>query len=366
MSVRSLPSRAARGLRSLREAAHPLYAEHFCRVTLVEGTPTHGGPAMRGLFLGSTEFNRFFQARIFASPARVLHRSRRFIPHAIAALGRGTPRYDLAVADLPVRYERRLEGWADWRTSPMVFQHVDLASDWAARRSFPREVRRLVRKHGFTWSVSRAPSDLRFFYERMYLPHAIAQFGALASLTPLEALEARFAEGFLLFVELGDRRVAGSLMRVEGRTLTGDKLGVLDGERHWVGRGAVSVLYLFSIEQARQRGCDRLDMVSARPLLDDPVFRYKRQWGAAVRDDEHPASLVHLTFRNPSPGFAPSFLRQHPLIVRAPEGLVGLVGDPTAEPLDPARVEALRSRYYSPGLAGLVVVTAGRPGWIGF
>jgi hypothetical protein len=366
VSAWSLPSRAVRGLRSLRAAAHPLYAEHFCRVSLVEGTPAHGGPTMRTLFLGSTEFNRYFQARIYASPARVVHRSRRWIPHAIAALARGTPGYDLAVADLPLRYQRRLEGWADWRTSPMVFQHVDLASDWAARRSAPRDARRLVRKHGFSWSVSRLPEDLRFFDERMYRPHALAQFGALASLTPPRALEALFAHGFLLFVEVEGRRVVASLAQVEGRTLTTHKRGVLDGDRQWVARGAVAALYLFLIEQARQRGCDRLGLVSARPLLDDPVFRFKRQWGATVREDERPASLVHLAFRSPSPGFAPSFLQRHPLIVRAPEGLVGLVGDPSAEPLDAARGEALRSRYYSPGLAGLVLVTAGRPGWVGF
>jgi hypothetical protein len=366
VSAWSLPSRAVRGLRSLREAAHPLYAEHFCRVTLVEGTPTHGGPAMRGLFLGSTEFNRYLQARIYASPVRVLHRSRRWIPQAIAALAKETTAYDLAVADLPLRYERRLAAWADWRTSPMVFQHIDLASDWAARRSFPKKTRRLVRERGFTCSVSQAPEDFWWFYERMYRPYAIVRYGALASLTPPEALMARFVHGFLLFVEVGGRRVAGCVVHVEGGTLTGEKLGVLDADRQWFAQGAVSALYHFEIEQARQRGCDRLDLVSARPLLDDPVFLHKRLWGAAVREDERPASLVHLAFRNPSPGFAPSFLQRHPLIVRAPAGLVGLVGDPSAEPLDAARGEALRSRYYSPGLAGLVLVTAGRPGWVGF
>lgn len=343
-------------MKRLREAVYRLYSQQFCRATLVEGMPAHGGPAMRCLFVGSTEFNHFFEDRIYASPPAVLRRSRLWIPRVPSLLATSPPFCDLCVADVPPRHARRFDGRADYRTGPMVFQHIDLSSDWAAQRSHPRRAAKLARKQGFTWSISREPADCLWFYERMYRPHALAQFGALANLSSYHDLESRLAQGYLLFVMAGDQRVAGSLELAAGETVTGYKIGVLDGDRRYVSQGAVAAVYHFTLEHARRQGCRRYDLVSSRPLLDDGAYVYKRHWGATVRRDDRPRSLVHLCFLNRSPEFASSFLQKNPMIVHSPEGLRGLVGVPAAERLDAAAEAALRARYYSPGLAGLTLV----------
>ena len=267
-------------MKRLREAVYRLYSQHFCRATLVEGTPAHGGPAMRCLFVGSTEFNHFFEDRIYASPPAVLRSSRLWIPRVPSLLATSPPAFDLGVADLPLRHARRFEGRADYRTEPMVFQQIDLSSDWARQRSYPGRAPQLIRKNGFSCSVSREHDDFLWFYERMYRPYALAKFGELAALSSFDDLERRMAQGFLLFVSDASQRIAGSLCFVTGDTFTYYKVGVLDGSRSHVSRGAVSALYHYQIEHARRLGCRHVELLSSRPLLDDPVYTYKRKWGA--------------------------------------------------------------------------------------
>lgn len=350
---------ARRVLKRVGDAVHPLYARHFTRARLVEGAGAHDGKTMRCLFVGSTEFNRFFEHRVYAAAPTVLWRARVWIPRATSLLATWPEPVDLGVADVPLRHAARFAAGADLRTDPKVFQHIELDSDWAGNRSFPREAQRLVRRHGFSSTVSREAVDCRWFYERMYRPHAIAQFGDLANLSPLADLLEKLKHGYLEFVHAGGLRVAGALSFAKGDTVTGYKLGVLDGDRRYVRQGAISALYHFGIETARRLGHRRIDLESARPLLDDSVFLYKRNWGSAVRRDPRPVSAVILTFANRSPEFVSSFLGKHPLIAHSPEGLRGVVATPSAEALDAARERELKTRYYSPGLAGLTVVRAG-------
>lgn len=352
-----MPGNAKDVLGRLAAAVYPLYSQLITRARALEGEPAHGGEPMRCLFVGSTDFNRYFESRIFAAPPRLLWSTRTSLSRARSLVAASTGAVDLCVANVPARHATRFADGADFRTDPMVCQHIEVDSPWARQRNAPRRAARQAQKEGFTRSVSTDPDDCRWFYERMYRPHARAQFGDLAYISPLADLQKRMKQGYIVFVNAGGERIAGTLDYVEGDTVTGYKVGVLDGDRRIVERGAVAAVYLFSLEVARARGCRRVDLESSRPILDDGAYVYKRLWGAAVRRSSRVPSSLSFFFVNRKAEFVAPFLAKHPLIVAAPGGFGGVLGVPSASALDPAREAALRKQHYSPGLCGLTIVT---------
>jgi hypothetical protein len=347
----------ARLLERFATAVHPLYSRLFTRVTLLEGEPAHGGPPMRCLFVGSTDFLRYLGQRVFAAPPAVRGRSRERIARARRTLAEvAANEIDLCVADLPVAPAARFARGADFLTDPMVFQYIDVHGEWFLARTTPRRMRKRIEAAGLSCSVSTDAADLRFFYERMYRPHAVAQYGGLASLSPLAELEKRLRDGWLVFVSAAGQRIAGALVTAADETATGYKIGVLDGDRRHVEADAVSAIYLFTIDAVRERGWRRLELESSRPVLNDGAFVHKKTWGAGVRRDERPLSTVSFFFRGRSKEFAARFLARHPLVVTGPGGLWAAVGaGPSGE--RPADDKTLRDLHYCPGLVGLTAVS---------
>jgi hypothetical protein len=343
-------------LKRVAAALHPLYSRVFTRVTLLEGEPAHGGPPMRCLFIGSTDFLRYLGDRLFAAPPAVRGRSRRRIAGALRMRAGTATEFDLCVADLPLAASAPFGRGADFLTDPMVLQHIDVDDPWFLARRTPRKMRRRIESAGFSCSVSTDRADLRFFYERMYRPHAIAQFGALASLSPLGELEKRLRDGWLVFVSADGRRIAGALVTAADGSATGYKIGVLDGDRRHVEADAVSAIYLFTIDAVRERGWRRLELETSRPVLNDGAFAHKKAWGAGVRRDARPLSSVSFFFRDRSPQFAARFLARHPLVVAGRGGLWAAVGAGSSDER-PADDKKLRELHYCPGLVGLTVVT---------
>jgi hypothetical protein len=224
---------------------------------------------------------------------------------------------------------------------------------------------RLVRGHGLTWSVSHAPADFDDFYRRMYLPFAHRRFGEAAFIRGRHTLAREFRRGGLLWVRRDGAPIAGGLFRVQGPMLClRGSPGTLEGSADPVQAGAISALYLFAADYARQQGLRWLNFGASLPSLGDGALRFKRSWGAALRDraqSHHDLLLRWERFSQPVAGF----LRETPLIVRERVGSAG--GGPTFAALTtvgadpPEAVGRLARKLATPGVARLLVVAP--PGW---
>lgn len=137
-----------------------------------------------------------------------------------------------------------------------------------------------VKRSGFFPVISTQKQDLDFFYHRMYLPLIKNRYQDFGDRIPLEFCEKLMFNGFLLFSCLPDgEKVAGILVITCGKTLYGVINGVLDGNESLCQMGALSSLYIFSMEHSHNNHYFQVDMGEVRPMENDGVYIHKKRWG---------------------------------------------------------------------------------------
>jgi len=343
----------------VKDIAYRLYSRYFCRARLLRGRLAKSEVDFRCLFLGSSTFLSRIEERMFLTPPH-LERSWRM---RISTLSRNglepAGRVDMCVAHLPARHLERIGPKSAFRTQALVDQSVDVSPGSPSALKFQQKLKdreRRARRHGWTYRITASAADFELFYDRMYLVHARRQHGKYAYAIPREKLRRVFDEGHLLFLLEGELPIAGLLFSHEDGTLRFEWLGVLDGERSYIEKGAISALYCFSVEYARTAfHFDRCHFADALSFLDDGVFLFKRILGASVSPYGKKAGW--LFFINPCQSeLFGAFFEANPMIVHSGPGLMALVGvpdshDPTAE-----EIKRLKSQYFSPGLMGIILV----------
>lgn len=233
----------------------------------------------------------------------------------------------------------------------------DLEAHVRAVRSRYSDAKRM-RANGLRWQVSHEAADFERFHREMYLPFARRRHGGLAVERSVHLLRRVFRSGCLLFVVQDERRLAAILLMESGAVLRFVVLGTAGGRLEPIRDGALSALYLFSLEYAGQRGLAAVDFGGVRPCLTDGVLWHKRKWGVhlAPKPDVYHDLLLYWPRRSPA---VDALLAAHPLVCRHGRQLAGV-----AAALDgtPASVSRLHHRLATPGLQRLVVVDGRAPG----
>jgi len=126
-------------------------------------------------------------------------------------------------------------------------------------------------------------------------------------------------------------------------------MGVRDGDRELVKRGAISALYYHCALWAKEQGYRSIDFGHTRPFLRDGLLVSKKRWGMRMQRSERKHRSLYLSRGSVNAEFD-RFLSENPVVCEDRGRLRALVfvpGRPGAEELPS------RSDWAIPGLHGV-------------
>jgi len=159
----------------------------------------------------------------------------------------------------------------------------DLRSHSISKHTFKNNVRK-INKSNFGYTITKDPLYFHYFYNNMYLPYLSNRHGNLGLEISLERMKISFEDGELLLIKDGEEIIAGVL--IDYKVMNGiprtTQLGVLDGDFHYVKKGALIAIYYYTIEYLRKRNYKKLGLGRARPFINDGLLKHKLYWGANI------------------------------------------------------------------------------------
>lgn len=200
-------------------------------------------------------------------------------------LNRARSDADLIIARVPAPGSSRLFGESYYRVPEAVEARLEIPADpeelVAASTRARRNISR-VREHELSWSISTDATDFNLFYEQYYVPFLRVRYDDLAHEIDRRTLRRALRRGCLLWVWYQNRRVAGALLQARGRLLRWLVMGAVADGVDLAGIGALSAIYVFSVECAIRHGFRSLDLGYSKASPRDGVLSHKASWGARV------------------------------------------------------------------------------------
>ncbi len=350
-------------LNKLKCIMYPAASHYFSHATLLEGNLRDSRDIFRCLFVENDDLMNYMASRMYEGPPVTLRTWRIWIPSLKKTVDSLSCHIDMAVAVLPRKYESAMEERAHFKSQTFICSAIDTSDGWdTIKKRFQHNKRqfcnKMDRKPLFSYRTSKELKDFDLFYHEMYVPHVEKRFREIAFVDPYPAMKAMFLKGFLLFIEEGDRSIAGILCEVKNNTLYSRRTGVLHGNEDYIRKGAASAEYYFMLKFALENGLAKIDLLRSRPFLNDGVYTTKRKWGAAVCPNDQSDKWVFY--------FIPRYTRKiinffeaNPVISCINDKMYGVVGWSKAEEPCDKDHSKFTDQYYSPGLHGLMLI---RPG----
>ena len=196
---------------------------------------------------------------------------------------------DLIVCELNCVHPKRPKAAISFTSPTLINQVIPIPKQLETALSGRKVagIRRIVnraKKLGFNYKFSQSPADFDNFHYNMYLPFIKSRHGDLATITPYEVQRRWFAKGGLLLVTQHGRPVAGALCCIGDHTCYSIELGILGACPKLFQQGVTTIINWYKITWAHELGASRYNMGSASARCSDPVFTYKRRWGARVEE----------------------------------------------------------------------------------
>jgi len=206
---------------------------------------------------------------------------------------------DLIVCELGCLFPKRPRAAINFTISTLVNQVIPIPKKLETALSGRKlaGIRRIVnraKRLGFNYRFSQSLADFDNFHYNMYLPFIKSRHGDLATITPYEVQRRWFAKGGLLLVTQDGRPVAGALCCIGDQTCYSIELGLLGACPKLFQQGVTTILNWYKIIWAHELGASRYNMGGTCAWCSDPVFTYKRRWGARV--EERKRIYATLTF----------------------------------------------------------------------
>jgi hypothetical protein len=152
--------------------------------------------------------------------------------------------------------------------------------------------RTLKKVDKYKYEISNDPDAFKFFYEKMYVPHAKKKYGEFAHIESFNYLKKMFINGELIFVKLNDEYVSGALCEVYNDIYYLRYNGVM--EESFIKGGALIATYYFPILRAKEINAKIVDLGGSKPFLLDGVLRHKNQWGARICETDKSKRFIYL------------------------------------------------------------------------
>ena len=134
-------------------------------------------------------------------------------------------------------------------------------------------------------------------------------------------------------------------------------LGVKDGRKDYVVKGAISALYYYTILWAKERGYTKLDFGHCRPILNDGLFLFKKRLGMRIHRSprKHRALYISVDKLKPYHPYLEQFFINNPLVYEDKGQLKGALFVPGNDQSIRQEVKNLKRKYSISGLKGFKV-----------
>lgn len=348
-------------LNIIKSSIHPLTTQYISHATLVEGVLRNHDHVFRCLFVDNSTFMNYLTARTYAEGPRVIRQRRVWIPSVDKMMTGTGGDFDLGIAVLPKRYDARFKDICDFKGDESVGQIIDISNTLEEiKKNFHQKKRQIsnniIQKSGLTYRISNDLKDFDLFYYQMFLPLIQKKHGDIASIESYEKMKPFFLRGFLLLVLSGEQAIAGALCLVKDNMLIFRRSGVLNGDDAYIKNGAQHALYLFNIMHAKELGLKLVDTMKSTFVMNDGVYRTKREWGAAVYPDDESECWIYFFIPRYTNKIA-AFFEANPVIIHTKDGLNGLVGVSDVSGQIGENNKELYKKYFAPGLKNLFVLS---------
>jgi len=232
-----------------------------------------------------------------------------------------------------------------------------LARTWnLSRNKTLRENLRKIRKHGYSYEITRDPKKFETFYQKFYLPFIPEKFGESTAFTGYRLMRFFFKSGVLLLVKKDGEYVSGNIIMLYRRGAKSIIIGVKGGRADYIRKAALAASYYFTTLWAVNQGFRWVDFGECRPFLNDGILYFKKRWGMGAERYRHNRTVIAFKVRASSPR-AEDFLADNPLIFLDGKELRGLVFVRSDRVLDSRDVQAVERSFFVPGLENLTVVS---------
>jgi len=213
--------------------------------------------------------------------------------------------------------------------------------------------RRFLSSKDSVYVISHERSDLKYFYQRMYIPHLRRRHGKTAYLTPFSRIEASFNRGGLIVIKKGSRRVAGMIFESDGHSAFTPYLAVLEGDETLLREGIAEALVFSFMDWSKKCGLRRWNYGGVKPFTKDGLFQFKNKTGMTL---EAPRDrLILIRPARFTPGVL-GFFACNPFVFLHDEAVKVLVVV-TEGDMDVPRAEKLLKTHRVSGVDGIVVVS---------
>jgi hypothetical protein len=347
-------------IKQIKKIIYPITSRYIANATLVEGILKGTDKTVQCLFVENSNYGENVIARLYTTTPHFLKRWKIWIPDLKRVLNKYSNSVDICIAVLPNNYEKLFEDSYAFKGQVCIRQSIDTSGTWEEIfKAFHKKKRQysnnVERKFGLSYQISHDINDFDLFYYRMHLPHISNQFEELAQIDSYEDMKKFFLKGFLLLVMADGQKIAGALCLIENDKLLFRRSGVLDGNEEYRKKNAQFALYYFNIRYAWEQGIKQVDAMMSDSLINNGVYRTKREWGATVFPDDEAESTVFYFTPNNSPEIAAVF-EQNPAIIQGDDGLYVLAGWPGEFDQTMLDKKELSNKYYSPGLKGMILL----------
>jgi len=139
------------------------------------------------------------------------------------------------------------------------------------------DTKKHIRKHRFSCEVRTAEEDLQFFYDRMFKPYIQARHKDASVMVEYSYFLKRFRkkDSRMYFLMMDDQPVVASFNERKEGEIKFSGIGVLDGSREVVRKGAIRALYFFMLSDYKKEGIKQIGFGGTSPLLSDGLTQFK-------------------------------------------------------------------------------------------
>jgi hypothetical protein len=139
------------------------------------------------------------------------------------------------------------------------------------------DTQKQINKYGFSCEERFSDDDLKFFYERMFLPYINSRHKKSSVRADFSYFLKRFrkTDSRLFFLMKDKVPVAASFNeRIDG-LIKFSGLGILDGKREILNMGAIRALYYYMLTYYKKTNIDIINFGGTSPLLSDGLTQFK-------------------------------------------------------------------------------------------
>ncbi len=260
----------------------------FCAV-FVEGKELGSGGPIKALYIGNSLNHRFVFNSILSEYIVLDIKKNLHIFKAFRFAQEYENKLDIIFMDLGYIYGKLMKLYQmNYIYVPRFLgQKMDIGKNkqdlvnYLRRHRDSKIINRII-KNNITYRIVATEDEYRDFYHNYYMPYTRKRFGETALIENEEVFLRMCRRGKVMQILHDNEVKLYCLMQLESRVLSLHWLGISENINEKMHSIIINASYYYQFLYAFENGCDYVDLLYVRPLLNDGVYLYKRCWGAKI------------------------------------------------------------------------------------